>query len=73
MRLLDLASRYGTEKEGIELNLHLTQAELASWVAATRESVNKVLGVFREQRLITVEGQTITILDPEGLKERITY
>jgi CRP-like cAMP-binding protein len=73
MRLLDLASRYGTEKEGIELNLHLTQAELATWVAATRESVNKVLGVFREQRLIAVEGQTITILDPEGLKERIRY
>jgi CRP-like cAMP-binding protein len=73
MRLLDLASRYGTETEGIELNLHLTQAELATWVAATRESVNKVLGVFREQRLIAVEGQTITILDPEGLKERITY
>jgi CRP/FNR family cyclic AMP-dependent transcriptional regulator len=73
MRLLDLAGRYGTEKGSIELDLHLTQAELATWVAATRESVNKVLGAFRDQGLIAVEGQTITILDPEGLKKRIMY
>jgi CRP/FNR family cyclic AMP-dependent transcriptional regulator len=73
MRLLDLAGRYGTEKGSIELDLHLTQAELATWVAATRESVNKVLGAFRDQGLIAVEGQTITILDPEGLRKRIMY
>jgi CRP/FNR family cyclic AMP-dependent transcriptional regulator len=73
MRLLDLAGRYGTEKGSIELDLHLTQAELATWVAATRESVNKVLGAFRDQGLIAVEGQTITILDPEGLEKRIIY
>ena len=73
MRLLDLAGRYGTEKGSIELDLHLTQAELATWVAATRESVNKVLGAFRDQGLILVEGQTITILDPEGLEKRIRY
>jgi CRP/FNR family cyclic AMP-dependent transcriptional regulator len=73
MRLLDLAGRYGTEKGSIELDLHLTQAELATWVAATRESVNKVLGAFRDQGLIAVEGQTITILDPEGLEKRIMY
>jgi CRP/FNR family cyclic AMP-dependent transcriptional regulator len=73
MRLLDLAGRYGTEKGSIELDLHLTQAELATWVAATRESVNKVLGTFRDQGLIAVEGQTITILDPEGLEKRIRY
>lgn len=73
MRLLDLAGRYGMEKEGIKLDLRLTQAELATWVAATRESVNKVLGAFRDQGLIAVEGQTITILDPDGLEKRIMY
>jgi CRP-like cAMP-binding protein len=73
MRLLDLAGRYGTGEEGIELDLRLTQAELATWVAATRESVNKVLGSFRDQGLIDIEGQKITILDVGGLERRIMY
>ncbi len=73
MRLLDLAGRYGTEKDGVELDLRLTQTELATWVAATRESVNKVLSTFRDQGLIAVEGQKITILDLEGLERRIMY
>ena len=73
MRLLDLAGRYGTEEDGTELDLRLTQAELATWVAASRESVNKVLSTFRDQGLIAVEGQKVTILDLEGLERRITY
>jgi CRP-like cAMP-binding protein len=47
-----LADRYGVEKEGIEIELRLTQAELASWVAASREIVNKALVPFRDQGLI---------------------
>jgi CRP-like cAMP-binding protein len=69
-KLLELAERYGVEKEGIEINLRLTQAELASWVGATRESVNKVLGTLRDQRLIDVEGHRITILDRRALERR---
>ena len=75
-KLLELADRYGVQKDGkdgIEINLRLTQAELASWVVATRESVNKVLGTFRDQGLIEVEGQRITILDLPGLKRRVLY
>jgi len=73
MRLLDLAGRYGTGEDGTELDLRLTQTELATWVAATRESVNKVLGAFRDQGLIAVEGHKITILDLEELERRITF
>lgn len=73
MRLLDLAGRYGTETVGVELDLRLTQGELATWVAATRESVNKVLSTFRDQGLISVEGQKITILDLEGLEQWIGF
>jgi CRP/FNR family cyclic AMP-dependent transcriptional regulator len=72
-KLLELADRYGVQKEGIEIELRLTQTELATWVAATRESVNKVLGTFREQGLIEMEGQRITILDRGGLESRILY
>ena len=72
-KLLELADRYGVQKEGIEIELRLTQAELASWVGTSRESVNKVLGTFRDYGLIEVEGQRITILDRPGLKRRILY
>ena len=68
-----LADRYGVEKEGIEIELRLTQAELASWVAASRESVNKALVASRDQGLIEVEGQRITILDRRGLRRRVLY
>jgi CRP-like cAMP-binding protein len=67
-RLLELADRYGRKRgEAIDIDLQLTQAELASWVAATREHVNKVLGTFRDQGLIRVEGQRITILNQQRL------
>jgi CRP/FNR family cyclic AMP-dependent transcriptional regulator len=72
-KLLELADRYGVQKEGIEIELRLTQAELASWVGASRESVNKVLGTFRDYGLIEIEGQKVTILDRPGLKRRILY
>lgn len=71
-KLLELADRYGVEREeAIQIDLQLTQAELASWVAATREHVNKVLGTFRDQGLISIDGQTITILDPQRLRQRV--
>ncbi|MGD9002482.1 MAG: Crp/Fnr family transcriptional regulator [Anaerolineae bacterium] len=70
-KVLELAERYGVERgEAIEIDLALTQAELASWVAATREHVNKVLGTFRDQGLIEIDGQTITLLDRERLRRR---
>jgi len=72
--LLDFAAHHGqTTEEGVVLQMHLTQSELASCVAATRESVNKVLGVFRDEGLIRHEGHVVTILDPAGLKRRISY
>lgn len=73
-KLLELADRYGVAKAGVEqIELRLTQTELASWVVASRESVNKVLGAFRDQGLIQFEGQEITIVDREGLARRVMY
>ncbi|MGD9047496.1 MAG: Crp/Fnr family transcriptional regulator [Anaerolineae bacterium] len=72
-KLLELADRYGLQGAGTEIGLRLTQTELASWVSARRESVNKVLGGFREQGLIEVDGQRITILDRDGLESWIRY
>lgn len=71
--LLALADRHGIHKGGIEIDLRLTQADLASYVAATRESVNKALGTLRDQGLVSVDGQTVTILDAQGLRNLIQY
>jgi CRP-like cAMP-binding protein len=71
-KLLELADRYGVERgEAVEIGLQLTQAELGSWVAATREHVNRVLGAFRDQGLIRIDGQRITVLDRQRLKRWI--
>jgi CRP/FNR family cyclic AMP-dependent transcriptional regulator len=73
-RLLELADCYGVNREeGTEIDLRLTQTELASLVGTTRESANKVLGTFRDQGLIRLSGQRITVLDRRGLRRRIVY
>jgi CRP/FNR family transcriptional regulator len=73
-KLLELADRYGVVRpEGILIDLRLTQTELASWVMSSRESVNKVLGVFRERGFVQFEGQTLWIMDRAGLQKLANY
>jgi CRP/FNR family transcriptional regulator, cyclic AMP receptor protein len=73
-KLLELATRYGRPQDrGMRIELGLTQSELATWVSATRESVNKVLGAFRERGLIDLEGQQVIILNQAGLERLISF
>lgn len=69
--LLELAARHGINDGGVRLDLHLTQAELASWVCASREMVNKVLQVYQTEGLIAIERHTILVLDPNRLGHKI--
>jgi CRP/FNR family cyclic AMP-dependent transcriptional regulator len=72
--LLELAEQYGVPTpDGVEIALQLTQSDLASLVGATRERVNKVLGAFRDQGWIQLDGQEIIVRDRRGLKSRIAY
>lgn len=70
-KLLEMARRHEVEREGAKAEVRLTQAELASLVGSTREWVNKVLRAYQEQGLIELGRQRITVLDAEGLRERI--
>jgi CRP/FNR family transcriptional regulator, cyclic AMP receptor protein len=72
-KLLALMEAHGRRLPGggVELTLQLTQQELASMIGATRESVNKQLGAFRDKGLVAVDRQRITILRPEQLRDRI--
>ena len=70
--LLELAEaeRTSAEEEWV-ITSRPTQAELAEMVGATRESVNKWLGVYEEQGLIRRERNQLVILNPEALRKRI--
>jgi CRP/FNR family transcriptional regulator, cyclic AMP receptor protein len=72
-KLLALMETHGRPRPqgGVELTMQLTQQELASMIGATRESVNKQLGAFRDKGLVAVDRQRITILRPEQLRDRI--
>ncbi len=72
-KLLDLAADHGRPVDGaIEIELPMTQEDLAAMIGATRASVNKVLGWYEEQGAIERRGRRIAILDPERLRRRIT-
>jgi CRP/FNR family cyclic AMP-dependent transcriptional regulator len=71
-----LAARLGrlAEEQGrpladgsLRLDGPLTQSDLAGMVGATRQSVNKLLGMFAGDGLVRIERDAIVVLDPEGL------
>jgi hypothetical protein len=51
--------------------MKINQTELGDLVATTRESINKQLRAWSEERVASMSGGYITILDPDALR-RIT-
>jgi len=71
-RLLELAERYGKKTpQGLRIEMKINQTELGDLVATTRESINKQLRAWSEERVASMSGGYITILDPDALR-RIT-
>lgn len=71
--MLTLAQRHGKQLgEQIYVDLPLTQADLASMVGATRESVNKALSALRSQNFVKLDAARVTVLSMPGL-QRIVY
>jgi CRP-like cAMP-binding protein len=68
-RLVRLARETGppAPNGSIRLRSSLTQAELASMVGCTRQSVNKLLGQFADDGLVRVDRDGILVLDMPGL------
>lgn len=68
-KLLQLMEQHGRKAAaGIELDIQLTQQDLAAMIGATRESVNKQLGAFRDRGIVTVDRQRITVRDEAALR-----
>lgn len=68
--LLRLAEESGVKvPEGVAVNLHESQQEIASHIGTVREIVSRTFRKFQEMELIRLEGRRLVILDREGLRE----
>jgi CRP/FNR family transcriptional regulator/CRP/FNR family cyclic AMP-dependent transcriptional regulator len=72
-KLLELSESYGKKlpSGAIEIDLRLTQQDIANMLGTTRESVNRQLVAFQERQFITIDRQRITLLKPTELAKRI--
>ena len=71
-KLLQLAEKHGLQTEkGVEIDLRLTQQDLANAVGASRVAVNKLLGSFQDKGLIDIDKHHIIIINPDNLQDRI--
>lgn len=68
--LLELAGTFGMARDdgSIVLDVHITQAELATLVGSTRQSVNSSLAQLSSHGFVTREGRRLVILKPEELR-----
>jgi CRP-like cAMP-binding protein len=70
-RLVDLSAEHGKAAGGgTQIELTLTQDELARWTGATRETVSRALRLMRQLGWVATDRKTITVLDPAALRER---
>jgi CRP/FNR family transcriptional regulator, cyclic AMP receptor protein len=70
-RIVELAERYGVGAEGgIEVELALSQDELASWTAASRAGVAKALQTLRDLGWIETHRLRLVVRDLEALRDR---
>lgn len=72
MQLLRLAEQHGVmTKDGIRIDLHLTQTDLGALVGASRESVNKVMGFFRRQGYLVMDERGCIVIKEQAALSRI--
>ncbi|GAA0735665.1 Crp/Fnr family transcriptional regulator [Dactylosporangium roseum] len=70
-RLIQLADQFGVVEGGSTRVVHdLTQTELAQFVGASRESVNKVLAEYSNRGWLRLEHKCVVILDGAPLARR---
>jgi CRP/FNR family cyclic AMP-dependent transcriptional regulator len=71
-RLLELAQKHGIKTDkGLEIDLRLTQQDLAAALGVTRVALNKHLGQLQDADLISLESKRIIITHPEELRKRV--
>ena len=67
MRLVELARDAQGSGPGAQLSWHYTQAELASMIGGSRQTVSVLLSDFADEGLVHIDRDTIVIPDIEAL------
>jgi CRP-like cAMP-binding protein len=68
--LTQLAAQHGRETAGgVMIDLKITQRDLGNYLGLTRETVSRMLSEFKEAGLVELKGNSIVILDADGLQE----
>lgn len=65
--LLIIRNTYKSDDNNESYQIRLTREELANTVGSATETVIRILTEFKNEKLITVQGRTITIIDIKGL------
>jgi CRP/FNR family transcriptional regulator, cyclic AMP receptor protein len=73
-KLLELAEVHGhpLDQQQVEIGLSLTQDELAAAIGASRTTVNRLLGLYEAQGIISLSRRRVVVRDPERLRRRAT-
>ena len=70
-RLLELADRHGNHTgKGIEIQITVTQGDLAAMVGATRVSVNRQLNQLRDAGVVDWAGRRLVICNVQELRRQ---
>jgi CRP/FNR family transcriptional regulator len=55
--------------DGLRITLHMTHEEIARNIGASRESVSRILGDWKQRGVIHVSGGTLTIPNLKEFRE----
>lgn len=68
LALLTLQGKFGIREDGF-IDLLLTKQDLASYTGATYETVFRVLNEMAEQKLVSLSGKNVAVLDHKKLEQ----
>jgi CRP/FNR family transcriptional regulator, cyclic AMP receptor protein len=73
-QVVELAERYGVNRDdgSTQVDIPLSQDELAGLTGASREAVGKALQLFRRRGWIQTARRSITVLNVDALRSRAT-
>lgn len=66
--LVELGRRFGKKADGgVQVGVALKREEVAEMAGVTVETVIRLLGMFREEGLVKIDGRAITLRNPDRL------
>jgi CRP-like cAMP-binding protein len=67
--LLFLKDTYGVEEDGCTLSIYLSREDLANLSNMTTSNAIRTLSLFAAEKLITIDGRKIKIIEEDRLRK----